>query len=79
MCLPCVQVLVITVQVMAEASDACVRELLRNCPTPRALPVIADAITKDKSPKLRQCCVAYLLQVGPSMMGHKHMSLLLAT
>lgn len=55
--------LVITVQVMADAADACARELVGSHRHPKLLAAVCDAVTTDKNAKLRQACSSYLLEV----------------
>lgn len=45
---------------MAEASDLCVRTLLRNCQASRAVAPLVLAASKDKNAKIRSCCMAYV-------------------
>lgn len=55
--------LVITVQVMAEAANECIHSILHFCRSGKLLPKIADFVVSDKSIKIRQHCIKYLLQV----------------
>lgn len=53
-------VLVITIQVMAEAADLGVRTILQHCQGGRVLQILADFMCKDKNPKVRQFGATYL-------------------
>ncbi|KAI8476813.1 MAG: clasp N terminal-domain-containing protein [Monoraphidium minutum] len=66
------KVLVITVQVVAEAADACARELVRNHHTPKVQLSVCDAIVGDKSAKLRQSCSVYLLEIVQGWDPHEY-------
>lgn len=39
------------------------RTMLHHCRGPRLLPKLCDALARDRSSKLRQCCADALLQV----------------
>ena len=52
-------------QVIAESSEAAVHAILHHCRGPRLLAKLCDALTRDRSAKLRQCCADALLQVPP--------------
>ena len=39
-------------QIMAESADACMRALLANCQTTRAIPALVQLLTKDKNAKV---------------------------
>ena len=54
------KVVVITVQIMAESADSCVRHLLMCCQSHRLLNKICVVIMKDRSSKLRTHCLEYL-------------------
>ena len=54
------KVVVITVQIMADSADSCIRHLLTCCQTHRVLVKICTVITKDRSSKLRAHCLEYL-------------------
>lgn len=54
---------VITVQVMAEAADQCIRQLFVNCRVARLIPKIADLARNDRSHVLRERCAEYLVLV----------------
>ncbi|GFH07829.1 uncharacterized protein HaLaN_02689 [Haematococcus lacustris] len=54
------KILPITVQVMAEAADTCVKTLLANCQSHRAIPVLAQTAIKDKNARIRHGCASYL-------------------
>jgi len=60
---------VITVQVVAEASDACARQLVRNHRVPKVVHAVADALVNDKNAKLRQSCGVYLLEARGDCVG----------
>ncbi|KAK9087625.1 hypothetical protein Syun_030019 [Stephania yunnanensis] len=47
------KLVVITVLVIAESADNCIKTMLRNCKVPRALPRIADCAKNDRSAVLR--------------------------
>eukprot|EP00803_Ostreobium_quekettii_P000644 evm.model.scf_83.8 EVM.evm.TU.scf_83.8 scf_83:153419-159961(+) len=57
------KVLIITIQVMAEAADVAVQTILYNCQMGRAAQKVCQAVTSDRNAKLRQHCTKYLLQV----------------
>lgn len=57
------QVVIISVQVMADASDNCARMLVANHRHPKIVTAVADALVNDKNAKLRQNCSVYLLEV----------------
>ncbi len=48
---------------MAEAADSCMNKVLYYCQSGKLVPIIANASTKDRNPKLRQYCAQYLMQV----------------
>lgn len=56
-------------QVVAEASDACARQLIARHRTPKIAAAVSDAVLNDKNPKLRQNCSMYLLQVRSWLWG----------
>ncbi len=41
------------------------RQVLYYCQSAKLVPIIVNAGTKDRNPKLRQYCAAYLIQVAP--------------
>ena len=49
-------------QVMADAADVCMRQVLYYCQSAKLVPIIVNAGTKDRNPKLRQYCAQYLIQ-----------------
>ncbi|CAL9133696.1 unnamed protein product [Musa acuminata var. zebrina] len=57
------KLVVITVLVIAESADTCIKTILRNCKVARILPRIADAAKNDKSAVLRARCCDYALLV----------------
>ncbi|CAN4113719.1 unnamed protein product [Withania somnifera] len=57
------KLVVITVLVIAESADNCIKTMLRNCKVGRALPPIADSAKNDKSAVLRARCCEYALLV----------------
>ena len=52
-----------SIQVMSDAADACLSQLVGAVHSPALLAKITDTLTKDKSNKLRACCARYLLKV----------------
>lgn len=50
----------ISINVVAEAADACCRCLVRHCPSGKALTLIAEVTCKDKAARVRQRCASYL-------------------
>ncbi|URD77432.1 HEAT repeat family protein [Musa troglodytarum] len=57
------KLVVITVLVIAESADTCIKSILRNCKVARILPRIADTAKNDKSAVLRARCCDYALLV----------------
>ncbi|KAJ4747074.1 CLIP-associating protein [Rhynchospora pubera] len=57
------KLVVITVLVIAESADNCIKTILRNCKVARALPKIADTAKNDRSAVLRARCCEYALLV----------------
>ncbi|GMH33117.1 hypothetical protein BSKO_00951 [Bryopsis sp. KO-2023] len=57
------KVLIITVQVMADAADKCVHSILRYCQCGRLVPKICEVLISDRNAKSRQHCSKFLLQV----------------
>lgn len=55
------KLVVITVLVIAESADNCIKTMLRNCKVARILPRIADAAKNDRSAILRARCCEYAL------------------
>eukprot|EP00897_Mesotaenium_endlicherianum_P000018 jgi/Mesen1/10016/ME000723S09373 len=53
------KLVVITVQVIAESADTCIRTLLMNCRVARSVPHLLDLAVHDKSPLLRTRCAEY--------------------
>ncbi|KAK9849651.1 hypothetical protein WJX84_004288 [Apatococcus fuscideae] len=54
--------LIITVQVMADAADACCSTIIQHCVSARLMSRICDVVKADKNAKLRQHCAGYLLK-----------------
>lgn len=57
------KLVVITVLVIAESADNCIKTMLRNCKVSRVLPRIADSAKNDRSAVLRARCVEYALLI----------------
>ncbi|EOX94109.1 hypothetical protein QUC31_004416 [Theobroma cacao] len=57
------KLVVITVLVIAESADNCIKTMLRNCKAARVLPRIADCAKNDRSSVLRARCVEYALLI----------------
>ncbi|KAK4775013.1 hypothetical protein SAY86_009948 [Trapa natans] len=57
------KLVVITVLVIAESADNCIKTLLLNCKVARILPRIADSAKNDRSSILRARCCEYALLV----------------
>ncbi|KAL3365081.1 hypothetical protein AABB24_010301 [Solanum stoloniferum] len=57
------KLVVITVLVIAESADNCIKTMLRNCKVGRALPRIADSAKNDKNAVLRARCCEYALLI----------------
>ncbi|XP_057742358.1 CLIP-associated protein-like [Arachis stenosperma] len=57
------KLVVITVLVIAESADNCVKTMLRNCKVSRVLPRIADCAKNDRSSVLRARCCDYALLI----------------
>ncbi|XAR61010.1 hypothetical protein NMG60_11034581 [Bertholletia excelsa] len=57
------KLVVITVLVIAESADNCIKTMLRNCKVARILPRIADCAKNDRSAVLRARCCEYALLV----------------
>ncbi|KAK7378548.1 hypothetical protein VNO80_03991 [Phaseolus coccineus] len=57
------KLVVITVLVIAESSDNCIKTMLRNCKVARVLPRIADSAKNDRNAVLRARCCEYALLV----------------
>ncbi|XP_057508381.1 CLIP-associated protein-like isoform X1 [Actinidia eriantha] len=55
------KLVVITVLVIAESADNCIKTMLRNCKVARVLPRIADSGKNDRSAALRTRCCEYAL------------------
>lgn len=51
---------VISIVVMADAADACVRAMLTHCHSPRLLRQVTDALAHEKSNRLRQRCTEWI-------------------
>uniref|UniRef100_I1PMV6 TOG domain-containing protein n=2 Tax=Oryza TaxID=4527 RepID=I1PMV6_ORYGL len=57
------KLVVITVLVIAESADTCIKTILRNCKVSRILPRIADTAKNDRSAVLRARCCEYALLI----------------
>ncbi|XP_073139605.1 CLIP-associated protein-like isoform X3 [Henckelia pumila] len=57
------KLVVITVLVIAESADNCIKTMLRNCKVSRALPRIVDSAKNDRSAVLRARCCEYAVLV----------------
>ncbi|KAG5586906.1 hypothetical protein H5410_047340 [Solanum commersonii] len=57
------KLVVITVLVIAESADTCIKTMLRNCKVARALPRIADCAKNDRNAVLRARCCEYALLI----------------
>ncbi|GAB4841292.1 hypothetical protein Ancab_022024 [Ancistrocladus abbreviatus] len=57
------KLVVITVLVIAESADNCIKTMLRNCKVARILPRIADSAKNDRSAVLRARCCEYALLI----------------
>ncbi|KAJ1387222.1 Vacuole morphology and inheritance protein 14, Fab1-binding region [Sesbania bispinosa] len=57
------KLVVITVLVIAESADNCIKTMLRNCKVARVLPRIADCAKSDRNAVLRARCCEYALLV----------------
>ncbi|KAK8541564.1 hypothetical protein V6N13_137828 [Hibiscus sabdariffa] len=57
------KLVVITVLVIAESADNCIKTMLRNCKVVRVLPRIADCAKNDRSAVLRARCCEYALLI----------------
>ncbi|KAK9146310.1 hypothetical protein Sjap_006213 [Stephania japonica] len=57
------KLVVITVLVIAESADNCIKTMLRNCKVSRALPRIADCAKNDRGAVLRARCCEYALLI----------------
>uniref|UniRef100_A0A2N9HLU7 TOG domain-containing protein n=1 Tax=Fagus sylvatica TaxID=28930 RepID=A0A2N9HLU7_FAGSY len=57
------KLVVITVLVIAESADNCIKTMLRNCKVVRVLPRIADCAKNDRSAILRARCCEYALLI----------------
>ncbi|KAL7583275.1 CLIP-associated protein isoform X1 [Lactuca sativa] len=57
------KLVVITVLVIAESADNCIKTMLRNCKVSRVLPRIADTAKHDRSSILRARCCEYALLI----------------
>ncbi|CDY31988.1 BnaA07g00070D [Brassica napus] len=55
------KLVVITVLVIAESADNCIKTMLRNCKAARVLPRIAEAAKHDRNAVLRARCCEYAL------------------
>ncbi|XP_073317395.1 CLIP-associated protein-like isoform X2 [Primulina huaijiensis] len=57
------KLVVITVLVIAESADNCIKTMLRNCKVSRVLPRIVDSAKNDRSAILRARCCEYALLI----------------
>ncbi|XP_050204614.1 CLIP-associated protein isoform X2 [Mercurialis annua] len=57
------KLVVITVLVIAESADNCIKTMLRNCKVARVLPRIADCAKNDRGAALRARCCEYALLI----------------
>ncbi|KAK4747190.1 hypothetical protein SAY87_026227 [Trapa incisa] len=57
------KLVVITVLVIAESADNCIKTMLLNCKVARVLPRIADSAKSDRSSALRARCCEYALLI----------------
>ncbi|KAK7396474.1 hypothetical protein VNO78_17508 [Psophocarpus tetragonolobus] len=57
------KLVVITVLVIAESADNCIKTMLRNCKVARVLPRMADCAKNDRNAVLRARCCEYALLV----------------
>ncbi|XP_061357623.1 CLIP-associated protein-like [Gastrolobium bilobum] len=57
------KLVVITVLVIAESADNCIKTMLRNCKVARVLPRIADCAKNDRNAVLRARCCDYALLI----------------
>ncbi|XP_058207371.1 CLIP-associated protein-like isoform X2 [Rhododendron vialii] len=57
------KLVVITVLVIAESADNCIKTMLRNCKVARVLPRMADSAKNDRSSILRSRCCEYALLI----------------
>lgn len=57
------KLVVITVLVIAESADNCIKTMLRNCKVARVLPKIADCAKNDRNAVLRARCCEYSLLI----------------
>ncbi|KAF5744116.1 CLIP-associated protein [Tripterygium wilfordii] len=57
------KLVVITVLVIAESADNCIKTMLRNCKVARLLPRISDSAKKDRNAILRARCCEYALLI----------------
>ncbi|CAN1767097.1 CLIP-associated protein [Linum perenne] len=57
------KLVVITVLVIAESADNCIKTMLRNCKAARVLPRVADSAKNDRNAILRARCCEYALLI----------------
>ncbi|XVF72145.1 hypothetical protein PTKIN_Ptkin12aG0096700 [Pterospermum kingtungense] len=57
------KLVVITVLVIAESADNCIKRMLRNCKVARVLPCIGDCAKNDRNAVLRARCCEYALLI----------------
>ncbi|XP_051120356.1 CLIP-associated protein-like isoform X2 [Andrographis paniculata] len=57
------KLVVITVLVIAESADNCIKTMLRNCKVSRSLPRIVDSAKNDRNAVLRARCCEYALLI----------------
>lgn len=51
-------------QIMADSAHECIQMLLAECQTAKLMAMMAEGVVKEKNPKSRKFCAAYLVQVG---------------
>ncbi|XP_038971250.1 CLIP-associated protein isoform X1 [Phoenix dactylifera] len=57
------KLVVVTILVIAESADNCIKTMLRNCKVARVLPKLADCAKNDRSSVLRVRCCEYAILV----------------
>lgn len=48
---------------MADSAHECIQALLAECQTAKLMAMMAEGVVKEKNPKSRKFCAAYLVQV----------------
>lgn len=51
---------VITIAVIADSGNACIRGIITHCQSPKVVQRLADAVSSERSPKMRACVIEYL-------------------